>query len=49
MFNRTAYITPEILNAFEMTGAVGVVPNAEGAFGAARTDDKDTGWNLVSD
>ncbi|MBV2154680.1 hypothetical protein [Kitasatospora sp. SUK 42] len=49
MFNRTAYSTPVILNAFEMTGVVNAAPDAEGAFGAANTDDKDTGWNLVSD
>lgn len=48
MFNRAVYSSTKVLNAFEMTGAVYVAPDAEGASGATNTDNTDTGWNLVS-
>ncbi|MFJ9775239.1 hypothetical protein ACIRVF_28990 [Kitasatospora sp. NPDC101157] len=48
MFNRNVYSSAKLLNAFEIGGAVGVVPDAEGASGATSTDSTDTGWNVVS-
>jgi hypothetical protein len=48
MFNRTRYSSHQLLNAFEITGTVVAVPDAEGASGAASTDNTDTGWNVVS-
>ncbi|MFD8701548.1 hypothetical protein ACFV1W_02855 [Kitasatospora sp. NPDC059648] len=48
MFNRNVYSLAKLLNAFEIMGAVGVAPDAEGASGAASTDSTDTGWNVVS-
>ncbi|WP_157849842.1 MULTISPECIES: hypothetical protein [Streptomyces] len=48
MFNRSVYSSTKLLNVFESRGMVFVVPDAEGASGAANTDNTDTGWNLVS-
>ncbi|MFD5467649.1 hypothetical protein ACFWIQ_33265 [Kitasatospora sp. NPDC127059] len=48
MFNRYVYSSTQLLNAFEIMGAVCAAPDAEGASGAASTDSTDTGWNLVS-
>ncbi|WP_188306599.1 hypothetical protein [Streptomyces sp. CBMA123] len=48
MFNRNVYSSAKLLNAFEITGAVCAAPDAEGASGAASTDNTDTGWNVVS-
>ncbi|MGW3043103.1 hypothetical protein ACWC9T_24330 [Kitasatospora sp. NPDC001159] len=48
MFNRTRYSSHQLLNAFGMAGTVVAAPDAEGASGAASTDNTDTGWNVVS-
>lgn len=45
MFNRSAYSSANVLNAFESRGVVCVAPGVEGTSGATNTD---TGWNLVS-